>query len=155
MNTGRRSAFVIYDETAYQEFREYLVKINQDASHYIWSLILQEVSRIRKSNETPDPNSKLTNFSQQSPPPRIIEDFEHVIRPYLNNSNEVELELIKNNGYKSYVFASFCLDSVKMNLLTFEQIRTQNISYDRALRGLENLRDYTKYHWQFAQDNKK
>lgn len=155
MNTGRRSAFVIYDETAYQEFREYLVKINQDASHYIWSLILQELSRIRQANEIPDPNSKLTNFSQQSPPPRIIEDFEHVIRPYLNKSNEDELRLIKDNGYKSYIFAKFCIDSVNLKLLSFEDIRNQNITYDRALKGIENLKDYSRYHFQYTRGDKK
>jgi len=139
MTTGRRSAFVIYDEVAFKEFRQHLFDTNQDASHYIWSLILQDLSRVRLMKETPQTNTTLSSFAQITPPPRIIEDFEHVIRPYMNKSTEEEIKLAMDNGYRQYIYGRYCVIAAHKNILSHDDRKTREITYVRAERGLEHI----------------
>lgn len=81
----------------------------------------------------------LELFAPQLAPPRIIEDFQHIIRPYMNKSNNEELRHLSNTAYEMQVYSKYCLLADKLKILPFEDRIKQNISFDRALKGLEHM----------------
>lgn len=139
MPTGRKSVFTIYDETAYQELKEYLFKTKQDASHYVWSLILQDLSRLRQLESISDPNTKITNFGYKVIPPKIIDDFINVIKPYMKNSNKDELSLMIDNGYNTYRFGMFLYMLKKYTPISDQTIQNSNFSEAEIISGLDEL----------------
>lgn len=149
MASGRKSAFTIYDEEKYLKLKQYLLKTNQDGSRFIWNLIEDVLKKI-SDEENKNPNElSLSSFIPIIPPPRIIEDFEHVMRPYLNKTNEDEIHLIHDNAFKCYIYTSYFLEAAKMNVLSHEERRSREITFDRALRGLENLSFFPRHGFEY------
>ena len=140
MTTGRRSAFVIYDEQAYKEVWSHLLETNQDMSHYIWSLIMQDLSKIRATKEVSDRNAKISSFAVITPPPRLIEDFDHVLRPYIiNHANIDELQLVRDNGYQMHIMAKYVLSALQYKLIKPEDRKILKTSYEQAYNSLSWL----------------
>jgi len=144
MTSGRKSVFTIYDESIFEDFKKYLFVNKLEQSKYLWNNIVSTVNEYREQEqEKQNINSTLTSFSPSLIPPRIIEDFEHVIRPYLNKSTEEEIKLAMDNGYMQYIYGRYCVIAARNNILSHEDRRMRDISYDRALRGLEHIESMT------------
>lgn len=139
MTSGRRSAFVIYDEAEFEKLHEYLFRTKQDASHYIWSLILKDLSRIDTERESLENNKQSTmiSFSPSQIPPRIIEDFNHVIRPYLNKATTEELKLFRDTCHMGHIYCKYLVLAEQNNIITPEDRKLRNISYEQAYRGVD------------------
>lgn len=138
MVTGRKSAFTIYDEVIYERFKRYLFETKQDGSHYVWDLIKNEVERLEKEKKSPQ--STLFSFNPQTPAPRIFEDFEHIIRPWLNHhANKDEITLTRTNFYQSYVYTTFLYHADKIGLIPDESRKKMVVTYDMAYEGMKDL----------------
>lgn len=147
MTSGRKSVFTIYDESIFDDFKKYLFFNKIEQSKWIWGNIVKVVSDYRVESQEKENitnfNSTITSFTPASIPPRIIEDFEHIIRPYMNKSTEEEIKLTMDNGYMQYVYGRYCVIAARNNILSHEDRRMRDISYDRALRGLEHIESMT------------
>lgn len=138
MTGGRRTVFTIYDEEVYKKLKMYLVETDQELSHYVWSLIMQDQSKIEAESEKSSLTSRISDFAPNFPPPRLIEDFDHVIRPYLNkHANIEELKLIEDNAHKVKIYSQYMYLALNKNLLKNESRKLRDITFDEASDGLE------------------
>lgn len=140
MPSGRNAAFTIYDEEIYNDLKLFCLKQKTNISQWLWSQVVRQVTefRIEKSLTESNTQTSMASFTPITPPPRIIEDFTHVLRPYMNKYATLEeLGQIRDSSYMMNIYAKFLLQGVHKKLFTDEQRKTIYLDYDRALGWLE------------------
>lgn len=103
----------------------------------IFNQFVDEFLKRHNCLEKQEPNTTLFQFGTEVIPPRIIEDFEHIIRPYIiKHANIDELKLLMDNGYQSYVMGRYMIEALQRGFIKKEIRDSINISYEQAHNAL-------------------
>lgn len=127
--------FTVYDKTTYTKYQEILRKRGTTQSHEIWKMITQVVENA-KNDITDSTQPQIDAFvAPYVMPPRIIEDFDHIIRPFLQRANPDQLKQLKTTGHCVATYARFCLTIPHEKRLSIKR----DISYEEALEHVGGI----------------
>lgn len=141
-----RTSLNIYDQNAWDEICKEAKDDEKSVSEFMWSAALKELSRRRIIAQNKDKTQKITNFMLDVPPPSIFDDFDNVIRPYLQRGTIEEMRLASSNSYKTYRLMGFLLGALKEGIITDFARKNTVIDFDIVETGLEYLEMKTGVH---------
>jgi len=125
MVAGRKSAWTVYNEDIFKRFSRICFEQNTDMSHIIWQLIQDYIKNYDEKTVN------LDGFTTQITP-KITDDFEKIIIPYLKNLSIEELKIIRDNCFMGNILSRYCIQ-----IPLEKRLRVQTISYDKAYIELE------------------
>lgn len=127
---------IVEDPSIYQDFKLIAIRRNFPVTKLLWKFINDTVIADRLEKQS---MPSMDSFTSVTPPPRIIEDFENVIRPYLNKANPETLKLVMDTGYFSYVYSKYLILADRHHVMPHDKRILRNVPYRQAVEGLEWL----------------